>query len=317
MFVGGIVMWRFCEREKATGVALMILAALGAVTCADEAPPLPTHQVEGNSGVFITPTAYFANPAGPDKVFGLPSISGTYAYIGEKDFEAFVITENLWGRVELGYGLERMGLGEWPGLVEDATGLRVQDDAYLHNFNARVLAIKEGAFDNAWVPAVSAGAHLKYQQDFDDINEQLAGTCDALGADHDTGIEFTVTATKTFAKLLPMPLIVSAGLRNGDAVHTGLLGFAGERRTTFEGSLIYFLTSKLLIATEYRQKPDLIDKCTVGGTELVKAENDWWDICLGYIVNNHITVAGGYANFGNILNDREDNVWAIQVKYEF
>ena len=28
-------------------------------------------------------------------------------------------------------------------------------------------------------------------------------------------------------------------------------------------------------------------------------------------------VAGGYANFGNILNHREDNVWAIQVKYEF
>ena len=28
-------------------------------------------------------------------------------------------------------------------------------------------------------------------------------------------------------------------------------------------------------------------------------------------------VAGGYANFGDILNDREDSVWAVQVKYEF
>jgi hypothetical protein len=150
------------------------------------------------------------------------------------------------------------------------------------------------------------------------VNEQLAGECERLGADPDTGIEFTVTATKTIANLLPKPLIVSAGLRNGDAVHTGLLGFAGERRTTFEGSLIYFLTDKLLIATEYRQKPDLIQRCTaLDGTPLVKAENDWWDICLGYIVNDHITVAGGYANFGNILNNYEDNVWAVQVKYEF
>ena len=308
-------MWKSSEREKIGVLALAVSAIL--CTAIYAGPPLPTHQVEGNSGVFITPTAYFANPPEPNTAFGLPSISGTYAHIGEKDFEAFVITENLWGRVELGYALERIGLGEWPGLVQAATGLRVQDDALLHNFNTRLLAVKEGAFDNAWMPADSIGGHLKWQQDFDDINEQLAGTCHALGADHDTGVEFTVTATKTITKWLPKPLIVSVGLRNGDAIHTGLLGFAGERRTTFEGSLIYFLTDKLLIATEYRQKPNLIDQCTVGGVQLVKAENDWWDICLGYIVNDHITVAGGYANFGNILNDREDNVWALQVKYEF
>lgn len=304
-------MWRFCEREKATGVTLMTLVLLG--TAASGAPPLPTHQVEGNSGVFITPTAYFANPAEPNEVFGRPSVSGTYADIGQKDFESFVVTENLWGRVELGYAIERIGLGEWPGLVEDATSLRVQDDAYLHNFNARVLAIKEGAFNNTWVPAVSVGVHYKWNQDHDDINKQLNGTCEAIGSDHDSGVEFTLTATKMIAKLLPRPLIVSAGLRNGDAIHTGLLGFAGERRTTVEGSVICLLTEKFLIAGEYRQKPELCDE--IPG--LVKSEDDWWDICLGYIVSNRITVAGGYANFGDILNDREDSVWAVQVKYEF
>jgi len=276
-------------------------------------PPLPTHQVEGNSGVFITPTAYFANPAEPNQAFGLPSVSGTYAYIGQKDFEAFVITENLWGRIELGYGLERIGLGDWPDDVKAAMDMSVQDDAYLHNFNARLLAVKEGSFDCPWMPAVSVGAHYKWNQDHDDINEQLNGTCEALGVDHDSGIEFTLTATKTIAKLLPRPLIVSAGLRNGDAIHTGLLGFAGERRTTVEGSVIYFLADKLLIAGEYRQKSDL---CKHAG-DLVRGEDDWWDICLGYLVDDHITVAGGYANFGDILNHKEDNVWAIQVKYEF
>jgi len=68
-------MWRFCEREKAAGAALMILALLGAA--ASGAPPLPTHQVEGNSGVFITPTAYFANPAEPNELVGKPSGTGT------------------------------------------------------------------------------------------------------------------------------------------------------------------------------------------------------------------------------------------------
>ena len=304
-------MLRSCERERIAGPALMVAVLLCAA--AYGGPPLPTHQVEGNSGVFITPTAYFANPAEPNQAFGLPSVSGTYAYIGQKDFEAFVITENLWGRIELGYGLERIGLGDWPDDVKAAMDMSVQDDAYLHNFNARLLAVKEGSFDCPWMPAVSVGAHYKWNQDHDDINEQLNGTCEALGVDHDSGIEFTLTATKTIAKLLPRPLIVSAGLRNGDAIHTGLLGFAGERRTTVEGSVIYFLADKLLIAGEYRQKSDL---CKHAG-DLVRGEDDWWDICLGYLVDDHITVAGGYANFGDILNHKEDNVWAIQVKYEF
>ena len=95
------------------------------------------------------------------------------------------------------------------------------------------------------------------------------------------------------------------------------MGFAGERRTTFEGSVIYFLTDKLLLAGEYRQKPDLLDQYSMGGKHLIKAENDWWDICLAYVVNDHLTIAGGYADFGNVFNHREENVWAIQLKYEF
>ena len=303
------------EKERIVSMASAIVVLLGAGLYAG--PPLPTHQVEGNSGVFITPVAYLANPAEPNEVFGLPSISGTYAYIGEKDFEAFVVTENLWGKVEFGYALERIGLGDWPDDVRTATGMHVDNHALMHNFNARLMVIEEAGPDRGWMPAVTLGAHFKWNQSHDDINEQLAGTCDMLGADHDSGVEFTAVATKTIANVLPRPLILSVGLRNGDGIHTGLLGFAGERRMTFEGSLIYFLSDKLLIASEYRQKSNLCDQITVGGIDLVKAENDWWDICLAYIANDHITVAGGYANFGNVLNHRENNVWAIQVKYEF
>ena len=281
-------------------------------------PPLPTHNVEGNSGVFITSTAYLANPPEQGKVFGLPSVSGTFAAIGEKDFESIVVTENIWGKVELGYAMERIGLGDWPADVRVGTGgVHVDNHVFLHNFNTRLMVIEEGGFDCKWTPAVTLGAHFKWNEGVSDINRQLGGTCDLLGADHDSGVEFTAVATKTITNWLPRPIILSAGLRNGDAIHTGLLGFAGERRTTFEGSVIYFLTDKLLIASEYRQKSDLCDQCTAGGKHLVKAENDWWDICLGYVIDDHWTIAGGYANFGNILNHREDNVWAIQLKYEF
>jgi hypothetical protein len=273
--------------------------------------------VEGNSGVFITSTAYLANPPEDDAVFGLPSFSTSFAAIGEKDFESFAVTQNIWGKLELGYALERIGLGDWPDDVKAATGYHVDNHALLHNFNTRLMVVEEGSYGRNWMPAITLGAHFKWQENLDGINEQLAGTCSMLGADHDFGTEFTAVASKTVTNCLPRPLIVSAGLRNGDGIHTGLLGFAGERRTTFEGSIIYFLTDKLLLASEYRQKSDLLDQCTVGGEHLIKAENDWWDICLAYVVNDNLTIAGGYANFGNMLNHREDNVWAIQLKYEY
>ncbi|MHC4117958.1 MAG: DUF3034 family protein [Planctomycetota bacterium] len=301
-------------------ITLSVLTFLsGAI--AHAGPPLPTHNVEGNSGVFITSTAYLANPAEEGQIFGKPSVSGTFSWMvnGGKDFESLAVTQNIWGKVELGYALERIGLGDWPDAVSKATSgaVHVDNHVLMHNFNTRLMVIEEGGLDLAWMPAVTLGAHFKWNDGLDDIDYQTNGLCGLLGADHESGTEFTAVATKTIVDWLPRPIIISAGLRNGDGIHTGLLGFAGERRTTFEGSFIYFLTDKLLLASEYRQKSDLLDQCTVNGEHLIKAENDWWDIALAYVFNDHLTVAGGYANYGNVLNHREDNSWAIQVKYEF
>ncbi len=306
------------KKLQVTKTALAALLVFGVCLAGEvnAGPPLPTHNVEGNSGVFITGTAYLVNPPENGEVFGKPSFSSTFTVIGEKDLESFVVTENILGRIELGYALERIGLGDWPADVKTATGIHVDNHALMHNFNARYMVIEEGGFDRAWMPAVTLGAHFKWNESVNDIDKQTSGLCDGLGADHNSGTEFTAVATKTITNWLPRPLIVSAGLRNGDGIHTGLLGFAGERRTTFEGSVIYFLTDKLLLAGEFRQKSDLIDQCTMGGRHLIKAENDWWDICLAYVVDDHLTIAGGYANVGNVLNHR-DGLWGIQIKYEF
>jgi hypothetical protein len=298
---------------------LIVMFNVVVITNVLAAPPLPGHNVEGNSGIFITSTAYFANPPEGDSWLGKPSVSGSFVVIGEKDFESFAITNNLWARVELGYALERIGLGDWPDDVKEATAgtIHVNNHALLHNFNLRYMAIQEGDFEIKWMPALTVGAHFKWNDGLHDIDKQTNGLCGDLGADHSFGTEFTVVASKTITNWLPKPIILSAGVRNGDAIHTGLMGFAGERETTFEGSIIYFLTDKLLLATEYRQKPDLLDQCTLNGKHLIKAENDWWDIALAYILNDRTTLAVGYANFGNILNHHEKNVWAVQIKHEF
>jgi hypothetical protein len=299
----------------------MILLAAATLICTAAVvaagPPLPLHTIEGNSGCFVVSAAYLANPPEEGEILGKPSVSGTTVFAREKNLQAFAVTQNIYGNIELGYAYERFGLGDWPDDVKAAAGASVSQHLGLHNVNLRAMVVQEGGLGYSLMPAVTIGAHLKWNEGQTKLDDDLGGLLDTLGSDHSRGIEFTAVASKTITDLLPRPVILSAGLRNSDAIHTGLFGFAGERRTTFEGSIIAFVTDRLAVAGEYRQKSDLLDQFSAGGKHLVKGENDWWSLCLAYVINDNMTVSGGYANLGNLANHRESNVWGIQLKYEF
>ena len=302
---------------------IVLVSVIGLCSIVKAGAPLPLHTIEGNSGVFITSTAYLANPPEEGEIFGKPSVSTSAIFGREKDLVSFAVTENLYGRFEIGYAYELFGLGDWPDDVKTATGASVSQHLGLHNVNLRAMVIEEDSFDYSWMPAVTFGTHFKWSEGQTKLDDDLGGLLDTLGSDHSRGVEFTLVASKTLTDgyadilLLPRPIILSAGLRNGDAIHTGLFGFAGERRTTFECSIISFLTDKLAFAAEYRQKSDLLDQFSAGGRHLVKAENDWWTLVLAYVVNDNMTISGGYANLGNLANHRESNVLGLQLKYEF
>jgi hypothetical protein len=280
-------------------------------------PPLPSTNIEGNSGLGVTSTAYLANPAEKEQVLGKPSVSVFTLFAREKDLQSFTITENILGRYEIGYAYERFGLGDWPDDVKTAAGASVSQHLGLHNFNLRAMVVEEGSLDCSWLPAITLGTHFKWNEGQTKLDDDLGGLLDTLGSDHSRGIEFTAVASKTIKDLFARTIILSAGVRNSDAIHTGLFGFAGERRTTFEGSIVTFLTDQLLFCAEYRQKPDLMKQFSTGGRHLVKAENDWWTLCLGYILNDNTTISAGYANLGNVANHREDSAWCFRLKYEF
>ncbi len=180
-------------------------------------------------------------------------------------------------------------------------------------FNVRAMVVEE----NEVIAAITLGTHFKWSEGQTKLDDNLGGLLDTMGSDHNRGVEFTAVASKTISDLLPRPIILTAGIRNSDAIHTGLFGFAGERQTTFEGSIIAFLSDRLVFAVEYRQKPNFLDDLEAGGKHLVKAENDWMSIYLAYVINDNTTISGGYANLGNVANHREDNAWGIQLKYEF
>jgi len=282
-------------------------------------PTTPLHSFEGGSGLFLTNLAYLATPPKEGEIFGPPSISTSMVLIDGIKRYAYAVTENMSGNIELGYSVELFDVGDWTDDIHDITGLIASDDVTVHNLNIRAKLIEEGGFGIDWIPTVTFGTHFKWNEDISNINRQVNGLLDTVGSDHNFATEFTLMSSKTVRDTLPWPFIVSAGLRNGDSIHTGLLGFAGQRRTTFEGSIVVFLTDRLLFATEYRQSPDFVDDYNIGGKTLIKGESDWFDLALAYVIDEHLTIGIGYSStdFGNNILEQDNSVWALQMKYNF
>jgi len=297
------------------GIVVLAATAAGAENEAKKAAPhpLPLHTIEGTSGIFLTDTAYFANTPAGDGWFGLPSAAVSGVRLGHKFLQAYTVTANVFKRVELGYSYMHLGLGDWPSDVRRATGLHPETSTRLHTLSARAMVVKEGSFGSPWTPAITAGLRYKHNASVSDIDDDLNGTCQAIGVRDDDGWEPTLTASKMFKGILPKPFILSAGLRRTKATHIGLCGFSDDYHTVLEGSAVFFVTDRLLLGAEYREKPDELNR--IPG--LVGKEDDWWDIVFCYIVNDHLTVSGGYAHLGKVLNHDENASWALQLKWEF
>jgi hypothetical protein len=230
-----------------------------------------------------------------------------------RNLEAFTITETPWKRLELGYGYDRLDIGDLPQAVEEATGIRLHDrEVGLHNFNARLQLLKEGEFDQKWVPALTFGTHYKYNDTYNSINSDLINTLHNIGVVRNNGVDFTLYASKLLT-FLPRPVLVELGGRATEGAHLGLLGFTDKYSFNFEANVVVFVTDSIALAAEYKQKPN--DYTAIPG--LIKPEDDWWTIDAAYIVNKHLTLAAGYGHFGGVLNHDANGVWGITTKWEF
>ena len=247
-------------------------------------------------------------------MWGLPSVADAYVNLGNGRYlNALTVTETFRDKIEFGFGWDYLDVGDLPEDVYHATELHIRDNAVnLYNFNVRYALLKEGAFDLPMLPAITIGAHYKYNETYEDINHDLQGTLEAIGVEDEDDWDFTVYASKMFSDL-PRPLLLNVGLRSTTAAHLGLLGFTEDRDILFEGNAVLFATDKLLFIGEYRQKPD--NYTPIPG--LVAAEDDWWTLCACYLVNNRTTVSGGYGHFGDVLNHEANKSWGLRVKYEF
>jgi hypothetical protein len=284
---------------------------------AEKPAPLPLHQIEGNGGIFSTLSAYIVNPPRNSEAIGRPSLGFAYVNLGhEQNLEALTITESPLKRLELGYGWNHLGLGDLPGALNTALaghgGYSGPDQVQLHNFNARFQILKEGEFDQKWIPALTAGTHYKYNDGISEVNDHVLGLLNAAGIKDNSGVDFTLYASKLFTQL-PRPVLLELGGRATRGVWNGLGGFTDNYNFAFEGNVVVFLTGSLALAAEYKQQPD--DYKPIG--DLVRSAGDWWTIDAAYVVNNHFTIAAGYGHFGNVLNHEANGVWGITTKWEF
>jgi hypothetical protein len=259
--------------------------------------------------------AYLVNPSVGDSWFGLPSLSTTHVQAAHKNAEIFSITETLFDRLELSYSFHYVGLGDFPLDVKKNLGASLSSDyVKMHNLSARLLLLNEEAYGQKWLPALTAGVHYKYNATIDDFNNDLGGALrNTVGIKDNEGYEYTLTATKMFKDVLPRPFFVSGTLRNTDAAQIGWLGFTNKREWLLEGNIGVFVLNNLVVAAEYRQKPDQLKR--VPG--VLGAENDWWTIATSYIVNKNLNISAAYANLGSMLNHREPAALWLQLKYEF
>lgn len=302
-------------KRMATLGVLVSLLTVGTVAAQEaEPPPLPLHGVEGYGGIAATYSAYLTNPAGNGLVAGKPSFGAGSVLFGSGKYLGYAtITETLFGRLELGYGLNALSLDDLPDVIDDATGVRIGDDiVYMHNLNARVALVQEGGFGKSWLPAVTAGVHYKVNKTVSNIDQELGGALTGIGIADDAGLDYTLYASKMFTSA-PRPVLLNAGLRSTSAAHIGLLGFTDERDLVFEGNAVMLVTDRLALGAEYRQKPDAYDE--IPG--LIGNEDDWWSLVFGYVANDHLTVSGGYFHLGQVLNNEENVAFGLKAKYEF
>ena len=179
--------------------------------------------LEGQTGGFITPTAYVVY-AQQGKFFSHPAVG--YHFVNASsvigNIHTFSITEGFANRAELGYtrsvhtdGNSALFSGLWHFAGMDIV-------------HGKAVAIRDGQF-GAWTPGVAAGFVVRSGDKFvtGALDQELTGTLKSY-----TNEDLYAVATKTWLHP-PVPLLLNFGLKFTNAAIYGI----GGQATRFGGRL--------------------------------------------------------------------------------
>lgn len=237
-------------------------------------------EVEGAAGGGIVPWALIAGYGTKDEIGATASY--TQLEISEFRLRAASIAVGIDDRVEVSWARQRLGLGSTvPGrsIQQDIVGLKVR-------------ALGDAVYDqDRWLPQIAVGAQYKHNRDYDFIPK-------AIGASKGSGTDFYVSATKLFlAGAAGRNVLLDATVRATKANQLGLLGFGGDLndryRLVFEGSVALFVTDRIGVGYEYRQKPNNLSAFR---------EQAYQDVFVAWLPNKRIAVTVAYAKLGQIAD---------------
>jgi hypothetical protein len=188
--------------------------------------------LEGQTGGFITPTAYVVESA-KGHVFSMPAIGYHFinasAVIG--DFQTFSFTEGFSNRAEVGYTRSYHILGDATVPSEGAFS-NLWNSSGLNIFHGKVVGIKDGQF-GPWTPGVAVGGIVRTDDKF--VSGAVLQEVAALQGVNQPAKAYTngdvyIAATKTWAHP-PVPFLLNLGWK---ATNGTIFGIGGQS-TRFGG----------------------------------------------------------------------------------
>lgn len=191
--------------------SLVLIAATGAARAQNLT-------LEGQTGGFITPTAYVVESA-KGSVFSRPSLGFHYIEAGSVIGNVYTgsITEGIANWAEVGYTRSAHTNGDNPyfSSLWEYSGMNV--------FHGKGVVVKEDSFGGKWLPGVAAGFVVRTGDHF------VTGAID--GKTYTNG-DVYVSATKTMADV-HVPLLLNLGWK---ATNASIYGIGGQA-TRFGGRL--------------------------------------------------------------------------------
>jgi len=184
--------------------------------------------LEGQTGGFITPTAYIVDMEKGQK-FSHPAVGFHFinasSVIGK--IETFSVTEGFANRAEAGYSRSVHQYGDQPTTEATPLGLsNLWDYSGMNVFHGKVVAFTDGQF-GPWMPGIAVGGVVRTGDHFVSgaANKMLTGTDKSY-----TNGDVYIAVTKTWAKP-PVPFLINLGWKATNATIFGI----GGQSTRFGG----------------------------------------------------------------------------------
>ena len=249
-------------------------------------------QVEGAAGGGLVPWAVITGYGTRDEV----GLTAFHTNIAIDDFElrSSGIALGVHDRVELSMTRQLFGLGT------TVPGKSIRQDV----FGVKLKVAGDAVYDqDRWMPQIAVG--LQHKRNRDSLIPR------ALGARHDSGTDFYLSATKLYlAGVAGRNLLLNATLRATKANQLGLLGFGGDKRDRYqielETSAALLLNDSFAIGAEYRFKPDNLSAFR---------EDNYYDFFAAWFVNKNFSLTAAYARLGQLADKKnQDGVYlSVQI----